>query len=147
MNREEILKQILKQCCGETCTWNNQKACHKVELYYTVLSLNDLKFLSTIKVHTLELHWNYIEDNGAKYLADNKTIRSLSLCDNNIGNNGAKYFTEAIIPDLQLGNKYSDIAKISNQNYVKYIQDIQGVILQYIIKDITCIIIDYIKND
>ena len=161
MNREEILKQ----CCNDTCTWDNQISCHMIKICNINLSINDIKFLSTIKVHTLDLYNNKIGDDGVKYLAENKMIHTLDLSENNIGDNGAKYlagnktihtlilshnrirdngakyFVNAIIPKLKLSYKYRHISKISKNNYI---QETRGVILQYIIKDITCIIINYI---
>ena len=71
--------EILKKCCNEACIWNNQEACHIIKLRGENLVVDDLKFLSTIKVHTLYLWNNNIGDNGAKYLAENKTIHALDL--------------------------------------------------------------------
>ena len=60
MNREEILSQ----CCTSECNWENIKACHKIEIYDMKLSEDDLKFLTTIRVHTLDLSCNNIGNNG-----------------------------------------------------------------------------------
>ena len=143
MNRDDILKQ----CCDDTCIWNDDKTCHKINIRDIKILEDDLKFLATIKVHTLDLFDNNIGDNGAKYLSQNKTIHTLYLLFNNIGENGAKYFLKAIIPDLHLSDKYADINKISKQNYVKYMHDTEDVILRYILRNLTCIIMNYVKND
>ena len=87
-------KEILKQCCNEACIWNDQEACHQVSIFDKILLIDDLKFLSTIRVHDLYLWDNNIGDNGAKYLAENKTIHTLDLSGNKIGDNGAKYLAE-----------------------------------------------------
>ena len=84
---------ILKRCCNDTCIWSNEE-CHQITVNELTLSEKDLKFLSTIKVHTLELKDNGIGENGAKYLAQNTTIHTLYLWDNKIGDNGAKYLAQ-----------------------------------------------------
>ena len=117
-------------------------------IYNNKIGENGAKYLAENEtIHTLNLHYNKIGDNGAKYLAGNKTVHTLDLRENNIGENDAKYFLKSSIPNLIMEGKYIGVVKISRQNYVKYIQDIQKIASRYIIKDITCVVMKYVKND
>jgi len=138
-------EEILKQCCTKECKWGGKKLCHKVDLYNIILTEDDFKFLSTIHVHTLRLNHNNIGENGAKYLSKNKTLHTLDLSDNNIGDNGAKYFKRAIIPNLRMDE--DEICETSKKNYNDYIQKSKNILLRYMIKDLTNIVICYLKND
>ena len=90
---------------------------------------------------------NNIGPDGAKYLAKNKTIHTLDLSDNNIKSDGAEYFLKGIIPNLVMNSNYDYICETSKDNYKKYIQKIYDIIHQYIIKDITRIIISCTKHE
>ena len=48
-------KEILRKCCNDTCNQGSIKQCHVVKINNKFLSEKDLKFLSTINVHTLNL--------------------------------------------------------------------------------------------
>lgn len=122
------------------------KTLNTLLLYNNYIGDDGAKYLAQNKtLHYLDLRHNDVGDIGAKYLANNKTLYALNLRSNKIGDIGANYFTKSRFPCLTLDIKYNYIDIQSKSNYLSHIDNIRSILMKHIIKDITNIIICYIK--
>ena len=132
---------VKRNCCNDTCDWKTR--CHIIEIYNTNITLDDIKYLSTVKVHILVLSDNKIGDKGVEFLARNKTLHTLDLSNNNIGDKGAEFLARnktlhtIELNENNIGNKVAKIIRsyIQKINYnIPIIPVLRDIVLEYLKK-------------
>lgn len=99
-------KTILSKCCTDKCLWDynvmygkyETKQCHSIDIKQQTLTEDDCKFISTLRVHTLNLGKCSITYDGAKHLFNNcyKYVHRFALWHCTIGTEGIKVLSDNI---------------------------------------------------